>query len=204
MQSRHRNFSRFRRIASSSWERRSSFKRTKSNEVGSETTFLRNRTRRKSSLTLLGSYLVLAIRPLRRRHLPTHCLNCLALDLANPFGGDAVFVGELLQRRRILFLQPARLDDATASVIELGHRALQADAAIACGLRTLEYLNRLVLRVRQVCDGCHRRLFIAGRGVERDVTAPQTHFHFKHFFGLDAKLARDVIGLLTRQRAHSA
>src|SRR5205085_9899483 len=89
----------------------------------------------------------------RCRQLPPHCLDCLALYLTNTLGRDTVLVGELLQRRRIFFLQPTRPDDATASVVEPGHCALQSDAAVTLGLGALEYLNRFVLGIGQVQIG---------------------------------------------------
>jgi hypothetical protein len=57
------------------------------------------------------------------RHLPADRLHRLAFDLADPLGGHAILVGQFLQRRRrIVFAQPARLDDATAAVVQLRER----------------------------------------------------------------------------------
>ena len=50
--------------------------------------------------------------------LPAHRLERLALDLPDPLGGNAVLIGEVLQRRLVFLAQPARLDDAAAAVVE--------------------------------------------------------------------------------------
>src|SRR5262249_10233007 len=81
--------------------------------------------------------------------LAFHRLQRLALDLANPFGGHAILVGQVLQRRGIVLAQPARLDDVPAAIVELRERPRQAFRAIPRGLVALEDLHGLVVGVGQ-------------------------------------------------------
>ena len=57
-------------------------------------------------------------------------LHRLAFDLADALGRHAVLVGEILQRRRVVLAQPARLDDPAAAIVELGERARQSVGAV--------------------------------------------------------------------------
>src|SRR5262245_60790416 len=63
-----------------------------------------------------------------------HLLERLRLDLADALGRDLELGGEVVQRSRVLLLQPARLDDAAAARVEAGERALQAFGAQALRL----------------------------------------------------------------------
>src|SRR5260370_7786669 len=51
-----------------------------------------------------------------------HFRERLGLDLADALGRDLEFGGELVQRRRVLFPQPARFDDAAAAPIRTPQR----------------------------------------------------------------------------------
>ena len=57
---------------------------------------------------------------------PFHFRHRLVLDLADALGGDAEFVGELVQRRADLSRQPACFDNAAAARVERAERFFQA------------------------------------------------------------------------------
>ena len=59
-------------------------------------------------------------------HRAFHLGQRLALDLADALGRDAELVGEIVQRRRVLFAQPARLDDAAAARVETSRAPVRA------------------------------------------------------------------------------
>src|SRR5690606_40036179 len=55
----------------------------------------------------------------------------LGFDLADAFGGDTVFGGELMQRRAAILDQPATAHDVTAAVVEAFQRIAQPFVAQA-------------------------------------------------------------------------
>ena len=57
--------------------------------------------------------------------LAAHLLHRLGFDLADAFGGHAVFGGQLVQGRGLAFGQPAALHDGAAALVELGQRGVQ-------------------------------------------------------------------------------
>jgi len=82
-----------------------------------------------------------------------HLLQRLGLDLADALGRDVELGGEVVQRRAVSLLQPARLDDAAAARVEAGERLLQAGGLHARRLFGLQHAVRLGFVVGEVCAG---------------------------------------------------
>src|SRR5206468_219089 len=82
-----------------------------------------------------------------RRELLLHFLQCLGFDLPDSLGRDAELARQLVQRLRVRFRQPARLDDRAAALVEVLEGAGEAPAAKRDGLDALEDVRRAFGRV---------------------------------------------------------
>jgi hypothetical protein len=97
-----------------------------------------------------------------------------------------------VERRGVLFAQPARLDDAPAARVEAVERALEAGGAVLFGFLRLQHPQRLGVVVGGQIVRRRVRFLVIGVSLEGDLLAGEARLHLEHFLGLDAKLARNA------------
>src|SRR5690606_3107949 len=71
------------------------------------------------------------------RQQRAHLLHGIRLDLADALGGDAVLVGQLLQRHLALVVQPAAGDDVARTRIQAGEAVAQQVELVALAVLAL-------------------------------------------------------------------
>src|SRR5690606_25078752 len=108
-----------------------------------------------------------------------HLLQRIGLDLADALGGDAVLVGQLLQRHLVVGVEPAALDDVARTRVQAGQPLAQQFEAVVGAVHALVGLGRILLVRDQVRGGRRRRavVILVGRGVAREVAAGQARVH---------------------------
>ncbi len=106
---------------------------------------LRPRPRRRSAQRRPGR----APSPGRRRQQGSQAGDGARLDLADALGGDAVLVGQLVQRGLVL-AHPAPLQDRAAAIVEPLERRRELIGGRAVPLLALDLLGRICIGRRQV------------------------------------------------------
>ena len=76
------------------------------------------------------------------RHEPAQLHEGVRLDLADALGGDAVFVGELVECRLVL-ADPALLEDVAAALVEASECLVQAVGRVALPFLRLDAFGRV-------------------------------------------------------------
>src|SRR3970040_387585 len=112
--------------------------------------------------------------------------------LPDALGGYAELARQIMQRGRVFFLQPARLDDAPAAGVERGERARDALGAHRLVSLALELLRGLGRRIREVVHGRVAVLVLVVVCLERHLAARETGLHLHHFLGLDLERRGDA------------
>ena len=95
--------------------------------------------------------------------------------------------------------QPARCNNAPATLVEAGQRRLQRLAVQMIPGAGFEHPRRLAAIVLKVGNRRKRVLVVVAR-FERQIVPRESRFHLDHFFRLDAQLMRNIGNLQRRQR----
>src|SRR5690606_18616553 len=122
-----------------------------------------------------------------------HLLQRVGLDLADALGGDAVFVGQLLQGDLAVGIEPAALDDIARTVVQARKPLAQQFELLRCAVLALVGLRRVLFARHQVGRRRRRRALVVlvGGGVEADVAAGQPRLHLQHLALGDVEVLRN-------------
>src|SRR5690606_8771734 len=75
-----------------------------------------------------------------------HLLQRVGLDLADALGADAVLVGQLLQGRLVVGVEPAAADDVARALVERAQSVAQQFELVLFVVGALVGLRRILLR----------------------------------------------------------
>src|SRR5690606_22463480 len=98
-------------------------------------------------------------------------------------GGDAVFVGQFLQRDLAVGVQPAAPDDVARAGVEPGHAFAQHLQLVGFAVGGFIGGGRVGVVGDQIADRRRRGVVVVGvvGRVETDVAAGQARLHLHHF-----------------------
>ncbi len=101
--------------------------------------------------------------------------------MANAFSGDAVFIGQLMQGRFLVFIEPSPLNDVPASFVESVEGIVQLIAPQFLRSRIGDQPFRAVPHIREIAFGGQRPLLaVIVAAIERHVSAAHAGFHLPH------------------------
>src|SRR5699024_1179667 len=93
-------------------------------------------------------------------------------------------------------LQPAGLDNATRTRIQIGQSIVQAGSMQGINLLTLEHLRRLLVAVVREPGDRSETVFVLNRYFKAHIAPGHADFHFADILGAYGELTCDVVNLL--------